>query len=126
LSHYTRQLNRRFDRHIQGFTATALQDLIEYDWPGNVREVRNVLESAFAELPSGAVNFIETPAWLRQRLARFLTVQHDERTRLLSVLEATNWNVSETARQLHWCRMTLYRKIAKYHLERRPRQSVVA
>jgi DNA-binding NtrC family response regulator len=118
VSHYICELNRRFNRHIQGFTGTALQELMEYDWPGNVREVRNVLERVFAELPSGAITFIETPPGLLQRLAPNEAAQHDERTRLLSALASTRWNVSETARQLHWCRMTLYRKIAKYHLAR--------
>jgi transcriptional regulator of acetoin/glycerol metabolism len=39
-----------------------------------------------------------------------------ERQRLLSALFATNWNVSKAAQQLHWSRMTLYRKLEKYHL----------
>jgi DNA-binding NtrC family response regulator len=118
LNHYVRELNRRFNRHIQGFTGTALQELIDYDWPGNVREVRNVLEGVFAELPPGGASLLETPPWLRRRLATTTVGPEDERTRLLSALMATNWNVSETARQLHWCRMTLYRKIAKYQLAR--------
>jgi DNA-binding NtrC family response regulator len=118
LSHYIGELNRRFDRHVLGFTATALHDLTAYDWPGNVRQVRNVLESVFAELPPGPVSFLEAPPWLRQGLVPGEAVSHDERTRLLSALAATNWNVSETARQLRWCRMTLYRKIAKYRLAR--------
>jgi transcriptional regulator with PAS, ATPase and Fis domain len=127
LSYYARELNARFNRHVQGFTATALQDLIEYDWPGNIREVKNVLESVFAELPAGDVTFIETPRWLRKRLAPDTAAQPDERTQLLSALVATNWNVSKAARQLQWCRMTLYRKIAKYRLARtREHEGVVA
>jgi DNA-binding NtrC family response regulator len=35
---------------------------------------------------------------------------------LLSALLATNWNVSKAAQQLHWSRMTLYRKLEKYHI----------
>jgi two-component system, NtrC family, response regulator AtoC len=127
LSYYTRELNARFNRHVQGLTATALQELIEYDWPGNVREMKNVLESVFAELPVGDITFIEAPHWLRQRLATETPAQQDERTRLLSALVATNWNVSKAARQLRWCRMTLYRKIAKYRLARtRQHEGVVA
>jgi DNA-binding NtrC family response regulator len=127
LSYYIRELNARFNRRVRGFTATALQELMEYDWPGNVREMKNVLESVFAELPAGEVTFIETPQWLRRRLTLGTNAEEDERTRLLSALVATNWNVSRAARQLRWCRMTLYRKIAKYRLARtRQHESVVA
>jgi DNA-binding NtrC family response regulator len=119
LNHYVRELNRRFNRRVQGFTGAALQELIDYDWPGNVREVRNVLEGVFAELPPCVGSLLETPGWLRRRLTTTTVAPEDERTRLLSALTATNWNVSETARQFHWCRMTLYRKIAKYQLARR-------
>jgi transcriptional regulator of acetoin/glycerol metabolism len=40
----------------------------------------------------------------------------DEREQLLSALVATRWNISETARRLHWSRMTIYRRLAKYEL----------
>jgi transposase len=40
----------------------------------------------------------------------------DERQRLVSALFATNWNVSKAAQQLHWSRMTIYRKLEKYHI----------
>jgi transcriptional regulator of acetoin/glycerol metabolism len=38
-----------------------------------------------------------------------------ERDWLVEALQATRWNKSETARRLHWSRMTLYRKLQKYH-----------
>jgi transcriptional regulator of acetoin/glycerol metabolism len=40
----------------------------------------------------------------------------EERDRLLAALSATKWNKSKTAARLHWSRMTVYRKMAKYHL----------
>jgi transcriptional regulator with GAF, ATPase, and Fis domain len=36
---------------------------------------------------------------------------------LLSALSQTNWNKSQAAERLHWSRMTLYRKMAKYHIQ---------
>ena len=118
LDYYITELNRRFQRTIQGFTAEARQRLIEYDWPGNVREIKNVLEGAFAELPSRLVTFLDVPQSIRERLARRPAVPHSERDLLLSALSATKWNVAETARQLHWSRMTVYRKLAKHQLTR--------
>jgi DNA-binding NtrC family response regulator len=118
VDHYVAELNGRFRRHVRGFTSEALDQLVAYDWPGNVREIRNVLENAFAALPASPLTWLETPAAIRARLARRATVAHTERDRLLAALAATNWNVSLAARRLSWSRMTLYRKLSKYHLAR--------
>jgi DNA-binding NtrC family response regulator len=118
LEHYLADLNRRFQRSVEGFTAEARQLLVEYDWPGNVREMKNVLESLFAELPDRTVTFLDAPPFIRHRLARRPAVSHTERDRLVCALSTTEWNVSQAARQLHWSRMTVYRKLAKYNLTR--------
>jgi transcriptional regulator of acetoin/glycerol metabolism len=49
----------------------------------------------------------------------------NERERLLATLAATKWNKSDAAQKLHWSRMTLYRKIAKYGIPngRKPQES---
>jgi hypothetical protein len=47
-----------------------------------------------------------------------------ERTRIVSALQTTNWNMSKAARELSWCRMTLYRKIAKYKIVKRAKPRV--
>jgi DNA-binding NtrC family response regulator len=118
LEHYVADMNRRFHRTVQGFTAEARQMLVEYDWPGNVREMKNVLEGVFAELPNRSVTFLDTPPFILKGLVRQTTAPHDERDRLIHALSATEWNVSQVARRLHWSRMTVYRKLAKYHLTR--------
>jgi len=118
LEHYVADLNRRFHRTVQGFTAEARQMLVEYDWPGNVREMKNVLEGVFAELPNRTVTFLDAPPFILKGLVRRATAPHDERDRLIHALSATEWNVSQVARRLHWSRMTVYRKLAKYHLTR--------
>jgi len=41
----------------------------------------------------------------------------DERRRIVQTLVATHWNKSASARSLHWSRVTLYRKMAKYHID---------
>jgi DNA-binding NtrC family response regulator len=118
LNHCIADLNDRFQRAVQGFTPDARAQLVDYDWPGNVREIKNMLEGIFAELPGGSVTLLEAPAVLRGKLAQSATVSHAERDRLILALSATQWNVSQAARQLHCSRMTVYRKLAKYQLSR--------
>jgi DNA-binding NtrC family response regulator len=116
LDHCIRELNGRFHRSVAGFTSEAMQELVAYDWPGNVREVKNLLEAAFAEMPNRSLTVIEVPAVLRERVRALRGAAPTERERLLDALRATNWNKSLAAQRLRWSRMTLYRKLAKYSL----------
>ena len=116
IQHSIRELNRRFGREVKGLTPRALSALFQYDWPGNVRELKNILEAAFVNLPARHVDFIDLPPSLENVLARSQDLSQSEKDRLWSALFATNWNKSKAAQRLHWSRMTLYRKMAKYHI----------
>lgn len=112
--HYLRQLNTRFNEQVEGFSADVLETLKTYDWPGNVRELKNLLEAVFICPPGRLVRFEDLPDWFRRRLRGICSLPPDERQRLIEALVCAKWNKSEAAKQLHWSRMTVYRKIAKY------------
>lgn len=119
LTHYLQELNRRFGSEVQGFTEQALTCLIRYEWPGNVRELKNLVEAVMVNHPSRWIDVEDFPELLDHGSQEEVP-QQTERDRLLAVLFATNWNKSKAAQQLHWSRMTLYRKIEKYHLVSSP------
>ena len=89
---------------------------MQYSWPGNVRELRNVLEALCVETIERVV-----PENLPRRFQKLIqdngVQQLDERERLLAALLSTNWNKTRAAEQLHWSRMTLYRKLHKYAIK---------
>jgi transcriptional regulator with PAS, ATPase and Fis domain len=114
LGHYTQEFNRVWERNVEGFSDEALDRLLHYDWPGNVRELKNLIEACFLSVASLRVSLSDMPEYFRQRLERTENRVGDERERLLSTLAATKWNKSNAALRLHWSRMTLYRKMAKY------------
>ena len=114
--HYVREFNRRFGRDCEGFTQEAFESMLRYEWPGNVRELKNVLEAVIINLVSRRIAFLDLPERLRKQLSDAEGLAPSERDRLLSALSSTNWNKSKAAQKLHWSRMTLYRKMAKYHL----------
>jgi DNA-binding NtrC family response regulator len=118
LGFFIRQLNRRFDRQVQGLTPAALEHLRRHDWPGNVRELKNLLEAIYVNLDGQRIDYIDLPDALRCRLAQPAEMSASERDRLVNVLFDTNWNKSKAAEKLNWSRMTLYRKLAKYHVVR--------
>jgi DNA-binding NtrC family response regulator len=116
--HYIAELNRRFGLKVEGFTEEALAYLLDYDWPGNVRELKNLLEATFVNLPSRRIGIMDLPEPFRERSRQADGPLPDERERVLSALVSTQWSRRKAAEQLHWSRMTLYRKMLKYDLIR--------
>ena len=116
LEHYTRELNQRYGREVEGFTEEALGSLLRYNWPGNVRELKNLLEATFINLPSRKIAFVDLPKMFQKKLKEVGGLPQGERDRVLSALFASDWNKSKAAQKLHWSRMTLYRKMAKYQI----------
>jgi len=115
IQHYVREFNRTFRTDVRDLEPETLDRLLAYDWPGNVRELRNVIESVFGSRPAARIVWIDLPEWLRRRLGEH-AVTPGEQERIISALAATNWNKSKAAANLHWSRMTLYRKLAKYQI----------
>jgi DNA-binding NtrC family response regulator len=121
LRQYIHEMNARFGREVESFSKEALERLLQYDWPGNVRELKNLVEAIFVNLPVRHLTSIDLPEPFRKQFDEATVLPVDERARLLSALCATNWNKSQAARKLNWSRVTLYRKIAKYHVAREER-----
>ncbi|WP_435606194.1 sigma-54-dependent Fis family transcriptional regulator [Pseudomonas knackmussii] len=103
------------------------QALLDYPWPGNVRQLRNVLRTLVALSEGGRVRLADLPVDIRrgppaQVVARTEPVadslQDAERAALIAVLEAQRWHMSRTAQQLGISRNTLYRKLHRHGLSR--------
>jgi DNA-binding NtrC family response regulator len=113
---FGQQFSRHWARRMPEFTKDSLGMLLRYDWPGNVRELKNVVERLFLMELASPVGPEFLPSLLGQTLARGNDLSPDERELLISTLFSTKWNKTKAAEMLHWSRMTLYRKIAKYHI----------
>jgi len=115
IAHYVREFNRTFRDDVRDIEPETLDRLLAYHWPGNVRELRNVIENVFGSRPAERIVWIDLPEWLRRRLGE-RTAAPGEQERIISALACTNGNKSKAAEKLHWSRMTLYRKLAKYQI----------
>jgi transcriptional regulator of acetoin/glycerol metabolism len=97
--------------------------LLDYSWPGNVRQLRHVLRGLLALHEGGTLHWQALPAELRQaspppEQASAGALQQAERQALLDSLQAHAWNVSDCARQLGLSRNTLYRKLQRHGIRR--------
>jgi transcriptional regulator with PAS, ATPase and Fis domain len=120
IEHYVDEFSRQFHSKVHRVTDEALDCMFCYDWPGNIRELRNLLESIFGEDPRTDISLRDLPSNFRMRCAELKSLPEDERGRLLWALAATNWNKSKAAEKLQWSRMTLYRKMERYKILREP------
>ena len=114
ISHFLADVRERHDLDVHGVSEAARRQLMRYDWPGNVRELKNALESASLQADGGVVEARHLPHYVTAQTAPVEPM--DERAMLVAALDQTHWNKSAAAAQLHWCRMTLYRKLSKYDL----------
>ncbi|TVM03474.1 MAG: two-component system response regulator [Candidatus Brocadia sp. WS118] len=124
LDHYVLEISRRFGRDIKGFSGDTLEFFHTYDWPGNIREMKNLLEAVIISTHSQWILLHDLPETFRHRVIDARMHSEDEKDRLLAVLLSTNWNKAKAARKLNWSRMTLYRKMERYQISQ-PKSSMV-
>src|SRR6476620_8141924 len=107
----------------KSFSREALDSLVNYHWPGNIRELESTVSRAALSAPGRSIRpsdieFLHattTPAPVAGD--HLPTLAESERAHIVRVLEATGWNKKEAARVLDISRGTLYRKILEYRLE---------
>ena len=116
--------------HI-GFTPRAIQAMKRYSWPGNVRQLFNVLVHASLHCQANLIDIQDLPGELVQAPASLSTdddlpladyLARQEELFLRKAFQRHGGNVSAMARQLGISRVTLYNKFKKYHLTPTPEQ----
>jgi DNA-binding NtrC family response regulator len=121
--HFLRLQAMSLTRAPLGFSRPVQNALRRHEWPGNARELRNVVEVAMIHEPYPLVELEHIPASIgAESNSPERGNRPADRTRILEALRFTNWNKSEAAKKLHWSRMTLYRKMARYSIREEPNE----
>ncbi|HEV2860396.1 MAG TPA: sigma-54 dependent transcriptional regulator [Pyrinomonadaceae bacterium] len=125
VEHFVGRFNQKLNRRVQGVTPKAEAVLLAYNWPGNIREVRNVVERAVilcsgdlvhaGDLPLGGQQ--PWPPAAREDEEHFLSLDELESLHVRRILDATGGNLTRAAEILGVTRTTLYNKIRKYNLD---------
>ncbi|MEN3330003.1 MAG: hypothetical protein V7638_4810 [Acidobacteriota bacterium] len=117
LTHFVETFNRRFCREVQGFDEDAAELLALYEWPGNIRQLRNLVEACFVNTTADYFGVCDFPSHFRTELESKLDL--GSRKGLIRALQACNWNISHAAWRLHCSRMTVYRRMARFRISRK-------
>jgi DNA-binding NtrC family response regulator len=124
LNHYLALFNEENGKQIEGFTPAAYELLAAYDWPGNIRELRNLVERMVVLSRGKLLDIKDIPAQVREqsggagevRIDAELTVDEMEKRMIIQALEKTGGNRTKAAEKLGISRRTLHRKLNQYGL----------
>ncbi|APR75108.1 Response regulator of zinc sigma-54-dependent two-component system [Minicystis rosea] len=114
---------RSFGRPAPRIAPAAMRALLAHGWPGNVRQLQNVLTKAVLMAERGTIDAadldlpraaVAAPALPASRAA----FREAEEDRVLAVLRACRWNVTEACKTLDMPRATLYRRLKEYGVSR--------
>lgn len=113
--------NAELDKEVLEFSEEVKQILMDYPWPGNLREMKNMIKRAvlFTEGSTVLAGSLahEVVNGTKGNSAPVFSKSEYERERILNALKQTNFNKSKAAKLLQITRKTLYNKINQYQLE---------
>lgn len=123
-AHFIEQQNKKFNTSIAGFSAEAQQVTIDYAWPGNIRQLKNVIEACMtieteAQISLATVaQFIEIDTSVGSREDYTHALAHFEIDYLRHLLTSVDGNIEEAAKKASMNMATIYRKLKKYGLRK--------
>lgn len=127
--HFIRKFNRLSGKDIQDLSPEILPILMSHDFPGNIRELENIIEYATVVCKNSLIGVEHLPDYLRSATGGLKRIpiegRHDEdfslddleRSFLLKTLNRNHWNRSATAEQLGIHTSTLWRKMKRLNIE---------
>jgi DNA-binding NtrC family response regulator len=124
VTHFVTKLGSEHGRPPRAFTKDAIDRLTKYSWPGNIRELRNLIERILIMTDGETVGATEVedalPPESDDEPPSEIKAARDkaERDTILSTLKQCQWNVTEASRRLGMDRGYLHRKIKRYGLAR--------
>lgn len=122
--------NKALNLSVQSITQTAMNTITAYDWPGNVRDLENAIQSAMILTPDGIIQTEHLPLRVKgyENIDTFTATENEgnnmreinaqvEKEIILEALKKYNYNRTLTAENLNISRKTLFNKMKRYGLD---------
>ncbi|MGD8990625.1 MAG: sigma 54-interacting transcriptional regulator [Desulfobacterales bacterium] len=126
ISHILKRLCATRDTSVEKISNDAMEVLLNHDYPGNVRELENIIEHALIVCQDKIIERNHLPLSLqgnlrsrrpdRQKPSFDQEIAYSEKNLILEALRKNNWNKGKTAASLDMNRSTLWRKMKKYQI----------
>lgn len=119
-NYYLEQLSSKYNKSGLKINNKAIEKILNYKWPGNIRELKHSIEKAVILSENKVLTendfFFEKSNERENNFDNPISLEEGEKILIKAALERNNWNISETAKELKVGRQTLYRKIEKYDI----------
>jgi len=119
-NHFLRQLSEDFGAHVKGFSPEAIDALLNNDWPGNVRQLHNVVGQSVALSMTPLIPLSIVKKSLKEDAVSLLSLKDArdgfEREYLINVLQMSSGNVSKAAQYAKRNRTEFYRLLNKHEI----------
>ncbi|MEK6153228.1 sigma-54 dependent transcriptional regulator [Flavobacteriaceae bacterium 3-367] len=120
--YFLQRANETLNKNVVGFTEEVLEIFERYSWPGNLRELQNVIKRAVLLTTT---DYVERAALAKELvqgsgkdvLVENFSKEHYEKDQIIKALKRANFNKSKAAKLLQVTRKTLYNKINHYNLD---------
>ena len=126
-NHFLVQISKQSGEENKNISKEALDKLIAYYWPGNIRELENVIERCSVVTPGSLITLDNLPSNISDFSYKVSNIsaasslsfnkENTEKESIIKALEACNSNVTKAAETLGISRRTLHRKINKYNID---------
>jgi len=136
--YFIHKFNQKNNRNIQQVSDAVFRNLQNYPWPGNIRELQNVMEQTILLAENNHVTLEDLPGWIRENAGNtghsahpglngiqlafentgeIYALEDIEIAAIRKAVEITGGNISKAADELGVSRVTLYRKMEKYSID---------
>lgn len=132
VDHFIRKYSSANNKKITGISSQTKKLFMDYNWPGNIRELENAIEGAIIMARTKIIQATDIPNIDKFRTKQIeknneetslkKAVQQPEKDHIISVLNEFNWNRNKAAAALGVNRTTLYNKMKKYQITEKYRQ----
>jgi len=121
VDHFIHKFNLRKGKDIEGVSPEVMDCLLDYSFPGNIRELENIIEFAFISCRGPVISMNHLPRDLTEKRHKETTLLNEkerlEAGKIRAILSQHPTNRPETARLLGMSRATLWRKMKKYRID---------
>lgn len=115
--YFVRKYCTSMNRPLMTIEPTALRRLEEFPFPGNIRELENMIERAIVVGNGKRITVKDLPLGKTSVVPAFESLDELEKSHIRQILDKYNWNISVSAKALKVDRVTLYNKIKKYDIK---------
>ncbi|MGB3941542.1 MAG: sigma 54-interacting transcriptional regulator [Candidatus Manganitrophaceae bacterium] len=124
IKHFMAKFSKETGKQITHIAPAALEYLLSYDYPGNIRELENMIEHAFVTSPGPtlSIEHLPKPVGALSKETQPLTtgagtLANQEKTLVLKALEKADWNQAKAAAELGISRSTLWRRLKEFGIK---------